>query len=167
MKPERPKQETPADLVTDLMQAVRSGFYHDQPDKWFADQHFIKRNVVLWPAAWLNKKAVSLPPARYKAILMGIFLGIKQHGNTGAVKYWPGYLMKCVQDHFKIHGEDYYEEGKSIRAQVERAQMAFSRAQVAPRAPDQVEAMAMSLKILTASKRKQKLAPKRDQLNLL
>jgi hypothetical protein len=163
----RPKQETPGDIVNDLMQAVRSGFYQDDPGKWFADQHFIKRNVILWPAAWLNKKAVTLPPERYKSILMEIFQGIKQHGDTGAVRYWPGYLMRCVQDHFKVHGEEYYEEGKSIRAKAEILLTAFSRAHVAPRGVDQVETMAAAHSILTSHKSKKKAVKPADQLSLL
>jgi hypothetical protein len=63
---------------------------------------------------------VTLPPERYKAILLEIFNGIKQHGSTEAIKYWPGYLMHCVQTHFRIHGEEYYEEGKALRATLDK-----------------------------------------------
>jgi hypothetical protein len=43
----------------------------------------------------------------------------KQHGNTGAVKYWPGYLKHCLQKHVRIHGEEIYNEGKSVRTRLE------------------------------------------------
>jgi len=88
---ERLKQNVPAEVVEDLMRFIRNSFYPGD-DRWFKDQHFIRRHVVTWPAAWLNGKGVSLPPERYKQIVMGVIIGIKQHGATEAIKYWPGYL---------------------------------------------------------------------------
>ena len=44
----RPKQETPAEMVEELMQMIRGQFYHELPDsKWFSDRAFMKKNVVL------------------------------------------------------------------------------------------------------------------------
>jgi hypothetical protein len=163
---DRPKQQTPADLIDDLMHIVRSSFYQDQSDKWLTDQHFIKRNVVLWPAGWLNKRGVTLPPDRYKSILIDVFMGIKQKGNTEAVKYWPGYLMHCVQSHFKIHGEEYYNEGKSLRAAAEAALMACKRATDPDRAADPVKGMALALEALKAGKTKKRVEKPKDQLSL-
>lgn len=85
---DRPKQELPSEIIGDLLGVIRRQFYGDaEPTQWLKDQTFIKREVVTWPAAWLNKRGVTLPPARYKAILLDIFDGIKTHGATGAVKY--------------------------------------------------------------------------------
>lgn len=152
-------QETPADLVNDLMTAVRNGFYGEDPEAWFAQQHFIKRNVILWPASFVIRKGFTMAPERYKAALLEVFQGIKQHGQTGAVKFWPGYLMKCVQDHFKIHWEEYYTESKSIIAKVDQALFAASRATEAQRGPDQVQSLASAHAVLVANKRRKKVVP--------
>jgi hypothetical protein len=94
---DRPKQSVPTEIVRDLMGAIRNQFYPDTlcagaEKQWFQDQQFLKVRVVLWPAAWLNKRGVTLKPDRYKQILLDIFADIKRHGATGAIKYWPGYL---------------------------------------------------------------------------
>jgi len=163
-KAERLKQQTPAEMVGSLMGAVRSNFYGEIPEKWFADQHFIKRNVVLWPANWLNEKGVTLPPERYKAIMLALFVEIKVNA-TGPLKYPPGFLMKCVQDHFRIQGEKYYDEGKTIRS---KADLALLSAINAPRAADPVAALADAHRILTGHKRlKKRDIPARSQMSLL
>lgn len=165
---ERPKQEMPADVIGSLMSAVRNSFYGDQPEKWFADQHFIKRRVVTWPAVWLNKRGVTLSPERYKEIIMGIFMGIKQHGNTASVKHWPAYLTYAVQQHFKIHGEEYYNEGKAIRNTTEAVLLACKLAVGEKKASDVIAGMAEVNRALTSAsnKRKKKSDAAKQQLSL-
>jgi hypothetical protein len=170
MKPaasERPKQDLPADIIGDLMTAVRNGFYPGN-DAWFADQSFIRRRVVTWPAGWLNKRGVTLKPERYKEILLGIFTEIKRHGQTGTVKYWPGYLVHCVQEHFKYHGEEIYNEAKALRNKVEAALLAGKRATDCRQGNDPVAALALVHQTLTAAhKRKQKPSAAKAQMDLL
>jgi DNA-binding FrmR family transcriptional regulator len=72
-------------------------------------------------ASWLNKKGVTLKPERYKQILLERLNEIKIHGQTQAIKYFPGYLKHVLQTHLKHHGQDYYDEGKALRALTENA----------------------------------------------
>jgi hypothetical protein len=117
----RPRQTVAVEIRNDLLNVIRNQFYGDAPAKQFhQDKRFLLNNVILWPAGYLDRRGVTLPPERYKAILLDVFNGIKQHGQTGAVQYWPGYLMHCVQTHFRIHGEEYYEEGKSLRVSLDK-----------------------------------------------
>lgn len=117
----RAKQSLPEQIVADLLGVIRRQFLADLAEKeWYQHRRFLLR-VVTWPAAWLNRRGVSLPPARYKAVFLGILDGVKVHGATAQVKYWPGYLLHCVQEHFKHHGDELYEEAKSVRHSVERA----------------------------------------------
>lgn len=163
----RPAQQTPVEIVEDLMQAIRVGFYQDAPKKWFADQHFIKRNIVLWPATWFQKKAVTVPAERYKEIVRALILDIKANVRQ-EIKYVPAYLMKSMQDHFAMHGDEYYEEAKSIRSRAEIALSLAQRATIEPRRADVVEAMAISRSVLIAgTKRKPKAAPAPRQMSLL
>jgi hypothetical protein len=121
MSEQRPRQTLAVEIRDDLLQVIRNQFYQDAPAGAFQkDRKFLLSRVVLWPAGYLDSRGVTLPPARYKAILLEVFNGIKQHGQTGAIKYWPGYLMHCVQTHFRIHGEEYYEEGKSLRLSLDK-----------------------------------------------
>lgn len=86
--PIRPKQQLPGEIIGDLMGAIRNAFYAGD-ERWFADQAFLRRRVV------------TLPPQRYKEILLEVFQEIKRHGQTESVKYWPGYLVHCMQQHFQ------------------------------------------------------------------
>lgn len=151
---ERPRQETPAEIVGELLGVIRGQFYGDtEAKRWFQDQHFIKRNVVLWPATWLDKRGVTLAPARYRAILMEIFQGIKRHGETGAVKYWPAYLMRCVQEHFRHNEDALYEEAKAVRTQVESAMRTIQRLKDATPASDPIQMLAQTRAVLQSSRR--------------
>ncbi len=150
---DRDLQVTPEEIVADLMTVIRNKFYGDLPDQFFKDQNFLRKNVVLWPAQWLDEKAVTLKPSRYKAILIDILTQVAIHG-TDTVKYWPGYLMSCVQRHFAIHGEEYYEEGKSLRAALDKSLTAISRAHDAPRGVDPIRVMAQAQTLAKAPKRR-------------
>ena len=150
---QRPAQETPAEIVADLMGAIRGQFYADLPEqKWWQDQRLIKSWVVLWPARWLEQRGVTLRPERYKEIVLGILDTIKRHGATASVEYWPRYLAKCLQDHFKHHGDEYYEEGKALRAVVESALARAQRAQAAQ--PDPVRVLAEAGQVLATTTRR-------------
>ncbi len=170
-KPDRPAQQVPSDIVRSLLAVIRNQFYPDAAlggvaaKQWFQDQQFIRIRVVLWPATWLNQRGVTLEPARYQQILLDIFQDIKRHGATGAVKYWPGYLAKCVQDHFAHHEDEIYAEGKALRTQLERA--IATAAAATSRQPDPVERLAAAHQVLVSSARKRRCKPSADQLNLL
>jgi hypothetical protein len=146
MKSERPKQQLPGEIIHDLMGVIRGAFYPGD-DRWFADQHFIRRHVVTWPAAWLVGKGVTLKPERYKEIVLGVIQGIKRHGQTGVVKYWPGYLKHCLQMHFKVHGDEIYEEAKSLRTALDNALLACKRGE--GDGPDPIEVIAAARRIKT------------------
>lgn len=146
-QPIRPVQDTPEEIITDILGVIRGQFYPDADAKtWGQQVGFIRRHVVLWPASWLNGKGVSLPPDRYKGLILGVLMDIKRHGNTGAVKFWPGYMKHCLQEHFKHHGDEIYDEAKSIRTVLEQAMLAAKKAQ-GSKAPDPVELMAQAYRL--------------------
>ena len=166
MTVERPKQDLPGEIIADLMGVIRNQFYGGD-DAWFKDQEFIRRRVVTWPARWLNTRGVTLPAERYKAILLGIFQEIKRHGATGAVKYWPGYLVHCVQEHFKHHGEEIYGEAKALRNLVENAVLAGRRAALEVKGNDPVAGLALVHQALTTAHKRRQKADGKQQMNLL
>jgi len=165
MKPERPKQSIPAEIRNDLLGAIRSAFYGDATEKqWHQDKNFLLKNVVFWPASWLNQRGVSLPPARYKAIVLDVIQGIKHHGKTDSIKYWPGYLMHCVKKRFAIHGDEYYDEAKSLRSSLSLAMKVTNGLVVA----DPVRVMAEAQRELERASRKTRQKAKPEaQMTLL
>lgn len=151
----RPSQDTPEALVNRLLGQIRNQFCGDLDEKaWYRDHyHWLKRNVVLWPARFMWGKGFTLPAARYEQIMLAVFQDIKRHGQTGQVRYWPAYLMKCVQDHWHHHWEEYYGEAKSARALAEAAMLAL-QARQAP-ADQTTEALAMAHQVLVGRRRRQ------------
>lgn len=123
--------------------------------------HFIKRNVILWPARFMMGKGFTLPAARYESIMRSIFQTIIQHGDTGVVKFWPGYLMMCIQQHWRHHWEDYYAEAKSARNLVASLIAGCKPIEHEDRT---VEALAMAHKVLAAKKRQSRPAAAPAQL---
>jgi hypothetical protein len=122
-------QSTPQSdqLISDLLQVIRQQFYPDDPKQFFQDRRFLLR-VVTWPATWCKSRGVFLPEKRYRSIFLDILRGIQNHGSTGAVKYWPGYLLHCVQQHFDHHGEEIYAEAKAVRTCIERVFLGIEKA---------------------------------------
>jgi hypothetical protein len=170
---ERPKQALPVDIVTDLQTAIRNQFYADSREQFLKDQHFIKREFTLYLASWLDKRGVTLKPDRYKALLLGLLNEIKTHGNTAAVKYWPGYLKHVLQKHLQHHGEDIYHEAKSLRTLTENTLLNVSNLKSAnlESSIDPVRAMAEARRdLLQINKGKRTKRPSKaptKQLDLL
>ena len=163
---DRPKQDTPEDLVARLLSTVRGQFCGDMtPKEWAQHSHFIRRNVILWPAWFMcNKHGFTLPAARYEAIMRDIFQTIIQRGNTRVVGFWPGYLMHCVQEHWNHHWEEYYGEAKSARNLVASLIAGCKRVEHEDRT---VEALAMAHKVLVTKKRQARPAAAPAQLGFL
>ena len=164
----RPGQDTPEALIWRLQTFIRGQFCADlTPKQWAQSVNFMRRNVILWPARFMAGKGFTLPPDRYESIMRDIFQGIIRHGKAGAVKYWPGYLMKCVQDHWRHHWEEYYAEAKSCRYLAETALLAC-KPNIRPENRT-VEALAIAHKVLTTAykqKRHPKTLPTQKQLPL-
>lgn len=175
MKPraDQPEQ-TPAELVAELLGVIRRQFYPDSltedkraQKRWFQEQHLIKSWVVLWPAGWLHERGVWLPPERYRQAILDILTEVKQHGDTGGVKHWPRYLATCVQSRFKIRAEEFLEEGKAARAVVERVALGLAKptqAAQARRGEELVKTLAAAKAVLGKGQRRGKKAPAEPML---
>lgn len=127
-------EQTPAELVAELLGVVRSQFYPDSltsdkgsQKKWHQDTRLLKEFVILWPAGWLDERGLWLAPERYKGALLSIFDEIKRHGDTGGVKSWPHYLGTCVQRRFAMRAEEFLEEGKAAREIVQRVTVGLTK----------------------------------------
>lgn len=170
MKPraDQPEQ-TPAELVAELLGVIRRQFYPDSltdderaQKRWFQEQHLIKAWVVLWPAGWLHERGVWLPPERYRQAILDILTEVKQRGNTEVVQSWPRYLAKCVQSRFQIRAEEFLEEGKAARAVVERVALGLAKPEKsaeARRGEELVKTLAAAKAVLGKRQKRGKKAP--------
>jgi hypothetical protein len=167
-KPARRGPEFAEEIVQDIMRTIRLQFCPDMPEKeWFKNHyHFLRRNAVMWPASFMLKKGFTIPGQRYREVMFGILAEIKQHGNLAAVQHWQFYLITCVQRHFKVQWEKYWDEAKHIQSRVETALLACKGASQAVRGVDPVELIAMAHRLSHAGTRKKAAKPD-SQMKLL
>lgn len=162
----RPQQPTPSDMTDALLEFLRRKFYTGEGDaRHFAqDRKRLLAWVVLWPAAWFNKQGVTIHGDAYKEIFFKVFMQAVQH-RADKIKYRPAWLKMVLQSHFRIHGEEYYEQAKSMRSVTEKLLLLTGVSQAAP---DPLKEMASARSILTANtpKRTAAKAPVKAQLNL-
>ena len=136
-------------MVDGVMSKIRAQWYGERPPRdWFADQAFIKARVVLWPAKWLDARGLTLPAERYFEIVITKLNDVHAHHGQETFKYLPGYLTKCMQDHFKHNEQAIHDEAKAFSAAVDAA---IGKAQSVP-AADPVRAMAAAQELVSTKR---------------
>lgn len=126
MKPIRPKQYIPAEISDSLLDCIGEMFYPDRAKtpgerkRWAQDRHWYRQRVITWAARWLDSRAVTLTPERFKQELLDKLSDIKRHAPEHVLN-WPRYITKGIQDHFAHNGERIYDEGKALRHQIDAA----------------------------------------------
>lgn len=156
----RSKQPTPEDVRDAVLLVIERQFYRDQRVAFLKDRSRLLQWVVLWPATWLDERGVTISPARYQEILIGpkgVLIEALRHGATGEIGYLPGWLRKCVQSHFSVHGERIYEEAKSVRSLADHVLLQVGRT-TAPQI-DPIRQLAQAAKLLAAPRPKPRRAP--------
>jgi hypothetical protein len=101
---------------------------------------------------------VTLPAEKYREIFMAVFMDGLRFGDTENITYLPTWLAKVIQSHFDHHGDEIYEQAKSIRALAENA--LFSAGKLAKSGPDPVRELAAASRLLRPQKRPVKLPKK-------
>lgn len=148
-------QKVSDELVGRLMRLIRGQFCGDMsPKEWGQMYNFFLRNIVLWPARFITGKQFTIPGARYEQIMLEIFNDIKRHGTQEVVTRWPGYLMKCVQSHFRVNWETYYNESKGVRNIAMHALATIGKAEHQDKT---VEALAMAHRVLSSRSKNKKV----------
>jgi hypothetical protein len=161
------KQPLPEEVRDSLLDLVKAKFYQGHGLEFLKQRRHLLAWVVLWPASWLDNRGVTLPAERYRSILSAILVEAAACMRQSKVNYLPAYLKQVVQSHFRVHGEDYYAEAKSMRAQIENAMLLAGQA----RSPqeDPVRQLAQAARLLKTSRPQKPPAkgPSNQQLNLL
>ena len=134
----RPRQTTPETLIADTLDQIRNAFYpasFTDPKtrlRWFQDRPFLLKNFVLYPAAWLNERALTMPLDRIRAILATVISQVKTHGANRPGTYYPAYLLRALQDHLAFNADELAAESKSIQYQVASVLTSLPRTQPDP-----------------------------------
>jgi hypothetical protein len=169
MKSTRPQIKQPrSDEIRDtILNFIRTKFYQGHYVDFAKQRRHLLKWVVFELAVYLDSKAVTIPATRYIEIMCGdkgILMEAVRFMVETKLNYIPAYLRQCVQSHLAVHGEDYYEEGKSTRNAVDAA-LKFASKGIAP-IVDPVRELAAAAHLLSAKKPAFKTSPK-QQLSLL
>jgi hypothetical protein len=86
----------------------------------------------------------------------------ERHGATNEIRYFPAYFEHAVKSWFVHHGEDLYEERKSIRNALDLRFLKGLK-QAAPTGPDPMEVLAKTNAVLATTRRRPKTQKIDDQ----
>ena len=147
----RPRQVVSEEVLQSLLGLIQRKFYAGHGVQFAKDRKRILSWVIFWPAReWFKEKSVTIPNARYLEILTKIIMDAAMH-QTGPIHYLPAYLGKAVQSHFAHHGDEIYEEAKSLRNLADHALAILGKIPVKP-ADDVVTQFAAADRLLATTK---------------
>lgn len=116
-------------------------------------------------AGLLDQRGVTISADHYREIFISVFMDAAAFRQQTKINYFPAYLRQVIQSHFSNHGDEYYDEAKSLRTITQNALQIAARL-TTQAAPDPVRELARASALL----RPKKKAPKRPlkaQLTLL
>ena len=159
--------EPPADDA--LLRLVQRRFYPATTPE--ARRHFYRdRRMLLyalsWPAAWLEQRGLTCSPTRYRALMAERLAAIAAHGDPARYgPYFPAYLLKCIQDWFRHHGDELYDELKHIRNALDHLLASVSFADDVRRDAQHIATLAAAHRLI-AGPRSHQTQPHNHQLSL-
>ncbi len=156
----------PSELSEMLLGVLRDQFYRNDAKGFYQERNLLLQ-AATFPAKWLDERKVRLSAARYREILAGIIRGIKRCGTKGEIRRFSVYLLHCIQEHMRHHGEDYYDEGKRTRQAIEEVMHGLRKS--APQIDSTVPVLAEVHRVLARSKTGRRRATRTasTQLDLL
>ena len=100
-----------------LLAQIKQTFYTNKlsEKQFYADRRMLLY-AITWPDKWLDQRGLPTTAQHYEQLLTQRLKAIAQHGKLESYqRYFPGYLLKCLQDWFAHHGDELYEELKHVR----------------------------------------------------
>jgi hypothetical protein len=135
-----------------LLAQIKTRFYdHKQPEKRFHQDRHMLLYALTWPAQWLERQGLSITPTAYQKLLSQRLHDIATHGQPQHYhRYFPRYLLKCIQDWFAHHGDQLYQELKHVRNQLCSIEHLLKQNTQSPEAQDraQIEHLAAAHQIM-------------------
>ena len=133
-----------------LLARIKESFYCcNLSDKRFYEDRRMLLYALTWPAKWMDQRGLQVGAQQYERLITERLKSIAQYGRPERYqRYFPGYLLKCLQDWFAYHGDELYEELKHVRNQLYRIEALLNSQHTAEVAEDIVTPMAKAHAIL-------------------
>ena len=155
-------------LPTDkLLAQIKQNFYTcTLSDKAFYADRRMLLYALTWPASWLDQRGLSVSAQQYETLISQRLKAIAHYGDPKRYeRYFPRYLLKCMQDWFAHHGDELYEELKHVRNHLHSIEALLQRC-TSERAEDIVTPMAQAHAILKNQQRRKHCKDDTQQLKL-
>jgi hypothetical protein len=156
MPPNKQQKPVTTPEVRDaLLDLIQRKFYEGHAVQFAKDRRRLIQWVVCYPAAWLYERGVSsgLPLDRYKEIMSRVLIEAASFAEPTKVTYLPAYLRQVIRSHFRHHGDEIYDEAKSVRNLVDQAMLLSGSVRVAADPVRELAQAAAAARLLTARKR--------------
>jgi hypothetical protein len=163
-----PGADTPVvdELVAELLATIQRRFYATRPPTDFQRDRRPLLYALTWLAAWLEHRGLTCTPARYRAWLAERLEAIAAHGDPARYGgYFPAYLLKCLQDWLRHHGDELDTELKHVRNALDQVLRSAGFATRVQREAQQIAVLAATHRLLHA-RRTQRNASDLHQLSL-
>lgn len=116
----RPIPSADEQVLGELLAQLRLRFYSNRPPAVFQRDRRRLLAALSWPAHWLDHRGLFCSPQRYRTLVLARLDAIRAHGDpTRYSRYFPAYLLQCLQDFFDRHGDELYGELKHVRNALE------------------------------------------------
>ena len=138
-----------------LLAQIQQNFYSckSSEKQFYADRRMLLY-ALTWPGNWLEQRGLPITAQGYEHLLSQRLKAIAQHGKPERYqRYFPGYLLKCLQDWFAHHGDELYEELKHVRNHLHSIEALLQRC-TSQRAEDIVTPMAKAHAILMSQRQR-------------
>lgn len=110
------------DGVQLILATIERRFYRALPGRAFHRDRRMILYALTWPSTWLQSRGLTCSPVRYNGLLAERLEAIAAHGDPGRYgAYFPAYFLKTLQDWFRHHGEELYDELKHVRNALDQA----------------------------------------------
>jgi hypothetical protein len=116
---QRPSISVSEQFMADMVPMIRRQFCPKWDDKAWNSHLWIVQRAVTYPAAWLNKRGLFVSAERYRELFLELLQDIKRNARE-EMKFPPGYLLHCIQQHMRFNADRYNNEGKDARSIAER-----------------------------------------------
>jgi len=149
---DRAKGRTSIDeAVHQTLATIRRRFYSAQPPAAFHRDRRMLLSALTWPAVWLERRALTCSPARYRSLLDDRLEAVAAHGDPARYGgYFPAYLLKCLQDWFQHHGDELDAELKHVRNALDQVLASVRFAERVQRDARNIDLLAATHRLLHA-----------------
>lgn len=151
-RPHRPESIAAEPALAELLHDVRLRFYATQPAAAFQRDRRRLLYALTWPAVWLERRGRFCSPDRYRRLVVERLDAIRAYGDPARYgRYFPTYLLKCLQDFLDRHGDELCGELLHIRHALDIVRGSLRFADKAAVQSRQIEAMAQVHRFLRAN----------------